>query len=148
VELFGSMWEDLESDVVTSLAGAESKLGDVEGATQKAGDAVRDNFSTRATEVWRDFQSDLEPVGEIVLELAEEWLPKLADSLEKVTGWFNDLSEEGQQTVLAIGGISAAGRSSDIYHWNIYNGIRFSCRCSRKSNCGIRRKGRVLLKRH
>ncbi|WP_185819669.1 phage tail tape measure protein [Salibacterium salarium] len=108
VDLFGSMWEDLEGDVITSLAGAESKLGDVEGATKKAGDAVYDNFGTRATEVWREFQSDLEPVGEIVLELAEEWLPKLADGLEEVTGWFNNLSEEGQKTVLAIGGIGAA----------------------------------------
>ena len=39
IALFGTQWEDLESDVISAMGTTDDKLGEVEGATQTAGDA-------------------------------------------------------------------------------------------------------------
>ncbi|MEM5591933.1 hypothetical protein AAHH67_09700 [Niallia circulans] len=50
----------------------------------------------------------MQPVGETMLDIAEDVLPKVADTVENVTSAFADLSPEGQKTILAIAGIGAA----------------------------------------
>lgn len=110
--LFGTQYEDLGKKAFDAMLTASDGLDDVKGATKKASDAMRDNFGTRATKVWRDFVEDMEPVGEILLDIAEDALPKVADTLEDVTSAFTDLSPEAQKTVLTIGGIAAAAGPS------------------------------------
>lgn len=53
----------------------------------------------------------MQPVGETMLDIAEDVLPKVADTVENVTSAFADLSPEGQKTILAIAGIGAAAES-------------------------------------
>ncbi|PKR79183.1 hypothetical protein CEY16_05400 [Halalkalibacillus sediminis] len=107
VALFGTMWEDVREKVILSLDPATDMLGEVEGATEKAGDALYDNFGTHATAMWRDFQDDLEPAGEILLDLGEDILPSIADSVTDLTEAFADLSSETQENIVKIGGLVA-----------------------------------------
>jgi phage-related minor tail protein len=106
--LFGSQYEDLGEKAFDAMLTTTDGLKDVEGATKKASDSFRDNFGTRATKIWRDFQEDLEPVGETLLDIAEDALPKVADTVEDVTNAFNDMSPKGQKVALSVAGIAAA----------------------------------------
>ncbi|MEK4827822.1 phage tail tape measure protein [Niallia sp. FSL W8-0951] len=108
VGLFGTQYEDLGGKAFDAMLSASKGLKNVEGATKKASDALQDNLGTRASKVWRDFVADMEPVGEKMLDIAEDVLPKVADTVDKVTSAFTDLSPEAQKTILAVAGIGAA----------------------------------------
>lgn len=108
VALLGTPIEDLGPEFQNFFAEVNTDLGDFKGSTKAAGDALYDNFGSRMTSIFRDFQSDLEPVGEILLDVAEEYLPKLADGLSELTEGFADMSPEAQETAIMIAGVAAA----------------------------------------
>ncbi|WP_142829038.1 peptidoglycan DD-metalloendopeptidase family protein [Planococcus soli] len=108
IALFGTPIEDLGPQFQGFFSGVEQNLEGVEGATQRAGDALYDNLGAKATTVFRGFQEDLLPVGEILVDVAEEWLPKVAASLGNITGKFTELSPETQKNIVMFGGIAAA----------------------------------------
>lgn len=105
VALFGTQWEDVRSQVVLAMDASASSLGEIEGATKAAGDALQEGFGKRATAVWRDFQKSLEPVGQILIDVAEDWLPKLSAALESVAGWLANLSPGMQGFIISVGAI-------------------------------------------
>ncbi|MBP3038061.1 phage tail tape measure protein [Bacillaceae bacterium Marseille-Q3522] len=106
--LFGDVWTEAGSDAISSLGNVTGELADVQNASGKAGKAINDNFGARAQKIWRDFQSDMKPVGEDLLDIAEDILPKVADVVGDVTGAFADMPPEARQTILVLGGIAAA----------------------------------------
>lgn len=108
VALFGTQWEDLEKDVVSAMGTAENKLGDFRGATDEAGEALRGNFGTRFTETMRSLGSALEPIGTIILDIANDALPYITSAIDKVESAFNSLSPAGQKVVVVLGGIAMA----------------------------------------
>jgi phage-related minor tail protein len=108
VALFGTQWEDLESKVITAMATTTDQLGVVDGATQKAGEALNNNFGSRLTEMWRNAQTALEPLGVILLNLAESWLPKISTAIESIVTWFENLSPKMQNVTVIIGLVVAA----------------------------------------
>ncbi|GAA0313826.1 hypothetical protein GCM10008967_00390 [Bacillus carboniphilus] len=108
VALFGTQFEDLEKDVIAALGTTTDQFGNVEGATKDAGKAMYDNFGTRLQSVWRDLQKDMLPVGNQLLDIAENILPEVAEVVTNVTDAFNDLSPEGRNVVLTLGGIALA----------------------------------------
>lgn len=106
--LFGTQYEDLGESAFAAMLTTTDGLKDVEGATQKASDAMRDNFGERAKAVWRELQEDMLPVGETLLDIAEDFLPKAANAIGNVTDAFADMSPKTQEATLMIGGIAAA----------------------------------------
>ncbi|MGG0889947.1 phage tail tape measure protein [Cytobacillus horneckiae] len=106
--LFGTQYEDLREKVIFAVAGASKEIEGLEGTTKKASDALHRDFGARATKVWRDFITDLRPVGDTLLDIAEDVLPKVADVADKVTDSFVNLSPEGQKAAVMIGGLAAA----------------------------------------
>lgn len=108
VGLFGTQFEDLGEKAFNAMLDASKGMKNVEGATKKASDALRNNLGTRATKVWRDFVEDMEPVGDVLLGVAEDILPKVATTIGDVTSAFADMSPETQKTILAIAGVGAA----------------------------------------
>jgi len=108
VGVFGTQWEDLESDAVYAMGNVSNELSGVEGATKKAGDALNDNLGVRAQKLWRNFLTDMQPVGEVLVDLAEDILPEVAKTIGYVTDAFTSLSPEGQKTTLLIGGLVTA----------------------------------------
>ncbi len=108
IALLGAPIEDLGPEFQDFFAKVDTDLGNFKGATEDAGAALYDNFGSRMTSVFRDFQGDLEPVGEILLEVAEEYLPKLADGIGELTEGFANMTPEAKDTALKIAGFAAA----------------------------------------
>ncbi|MFE4525444.1 phage tail tape measure protein [Cytobacillus firmus] len=106
--LFGTQYEDLREKVIFAMAGASKEIKGLEGTTQRATDAIQRNFGTRLQKVWRDFQSDLKPIGDELIEIAEDVLPKISDVVGKVTGAFANMSPEAKNTALAVAAVTAA----------------------------------------
>lgn len=106
--LFGTQYEDLREKVIFAMAGASKEIKGLEGTTQRATEAIQRNFGTRLQKVWRDFQSDLKPIGDELIDIAEDVLPKVSDVVGKVTGAFANMSPEAKNTALAVAAVTAA----------------------------------------
>lgn len=107
VALFGTQWEDLQSDVILAMGSTTDHLGKVEGATEAAGAALQDNFSTRFTNSMRQLGIALQPIGVILMDMAERAIPVLNVAIERLSNWFGSLTA-GQQKWIVILGLAAA----------------------------------------
>jgi phage-related minor tail protein len=119
VEIFGTKWEDVKDSALLALDPTIDLLGDVEGAAKEAGDAVKDNFGTRLTSTVRELQASLLPIGEELLDIAEDILPKL----QGFADWFTGLSDGSQKAILAIGGLAAAAGPLLVVVGSVASGI-------------------------
>lgn len=108
VTLFGTKWEDLESDAMYSLKTVNKELSNVNGTLDKMAKAQEQTFNQRWQSLLRDAQQKLEPIGHTILDIAEDWLPKLSNGLNRAVKWFDDLGEEGQGFILTLAGIAAS----------------------------------------
>ncbi|MEC0496433.1 phage tail tape measure protein [Bacillus glycinifermentans] len=108
VALFGTQWEDLRGKVVTALNPTKDMLGDVKGATDKAGKALKDNFGDRVAKDFRLLQTNLLPVGEILLDKIEPALQAAGKTVKDFTNWFQGLSPAMQNTIVIAGLVAAA----------------------------------------
>lgn len=108
VALFGTKWEDLEEKAMFSLIGMSEGLEGVSGTMGKLVEVQEQTFGQRWDNLTRSAASALEPTGKVLLDLAENWLPKVVVAVESVTGWFAELSPQAQGATIAIGGIVAA----------------------------------------
>ncbi len=108
VALYGTKWEDLEADSMYSLGNIDGAIKGVKGSMDKASEA-NENFARRAKALFRDFISDLAPLGNSLLDVGERLLPKVETGVNAVTGAFNSLSPAAQDATIAIGGVTAAG---------------------------------------
>jgi hypothetical protein len=107
VGLYGTKFEDLEADAVYSLGNIDGKLQDVDGSMKNATQSIEEAFGTRVKKAWREAQSALLPLGETLLDVAEDALPAVADTVQDVTNAFEKMDPEMQKTILAIGGVTA-----------------------------------------
>lgn len=108
VALLGTPIEDLGPEFQTFFANVNTDLGNFEGSTKTAGDALYDNFGSRLTTAFRELQTALLPLGEILLSMAEAILPKLSAAVQTVSEWFAQLSPAGQMITTIFGLIAAA----------------------------------------
>ncbi|MCM3705313.1 phage tail tape measure protein [Cytobacillus firmus] len=107
-DLFGTQYEDLREKVIFAMAGAETGIKGLEGTTQRAADALHDNFGERLQKSFRKMMSSLEPLGHILLDMADRVLPKVNNAIKQLSDWFNNLSPTAQNVVVVIGLILAA----------------------------------------
>lgn len=77
VALYGSQWEDMGQQVVLSLDSTQDLLGNVDGATKKAGDALSDNLGSKFETMKREALLALEPIANNILDLAINSFPTL-----------------------------------------------------------------------
>ena len=108
VNLFGTMWEDSSKDAILAMGDIGSGLGDITGATQKAGEEVNNSIGKQFASVLREAKEACLPLGQELLNLAQVALPMLKSILKNVTSFLNGLSDEGRKSILAIAGIVAA----------------------------------------
>lgn len=107
VNLFGTMWEDSSKDAILAMGDIGTGLGDITGATQKAGEEVNNSIGKQFASVLREAKEACLPLGKELLNLAQVALPMLKGVLENVTSFLNGLSDEGRKTILSIAGIVA-----------------------------------------
>ncbi|MEK4141150.1 phage tail tape measure protein [Paenibacillus sp. FSL M7-0547] len=108
VALMGTPLEDLGPQFRDFFATANTDLGDFEGATRKAGEALQDNLGNRANKVWREAQAALVPIGEILVGIAEDYLPVIASKVQEASNFISNLSPAALKAGIAIGAIAAA----------------------------------------
>lgn len=108
VALFGTKWEDLGGDVVLSMLASGQALEGFEGTMNNLAETQEQTFGQRWESFTRTAAASLEPLGKILLDLAEDWLPKVISVVEKVAKWFSDLSPIMQKVVVVVGAIAAA----------------------------------------
>lgn len=108
VALMGTPLEDLGPEFRDFFATVNTDLGDFEGATRRAGEALQDNLGSRTTKVWREATSALVPLGETLIGIAEDALPAISAKVTEVSDFLKDLSPEALKTAVTIGAIAAA----------------------------------------
>lgn len=108
VELFGTMWEDLESEAMYSLGGIGDGLEDVDGTMDDMTKNAEKSISKQWASTWREAKEVLLPVGETLLDFTKDVLPEVKEGVEDVTEWFSELDEEGKRNIVMMGGIVAA----------------------------------------
>lgn len=123
VSLFGTKWEDLESDAVYAMLSTTNAMETTTDALGKMAKAQEQTFNQRWQSLLRQAQEKLEPIGKEVLKIAEDFLPKLSKGLDIVVGWFADLDDEGQNLVLTLTGIAAAAGPLLMGGGMIANGV-------------------------
>ncbi|MCY7442877.1 MULTISPECIES: phage tail tape measure protein [Bacillus amyloliquefaciens group] len=106
--IMGTQFEDLGQKGVSALANVKNSFSDVEGATKKTGAALRDNLNDRAAKAFRELQTNLIPVGEILMDKLEPALKKTGEVIGDFTEWFHNLSPSMQNTVVIAGLLAAA----------------------------------------
>jgi phage-related minor tail protein len=104
-DLFGTGYEDLGEKAFDAMIKASEGLDDVEGATAKANEAMEKTFGERLQSTMRTAQASLEPLGVILLDLAEKALPPLIDGATKLATWFKGLSTESQMFIVIMGAL-------------------------------------------
>lgn len=106
--LFGTQYEDLREKVIFAMAGASDSIEGLEGTTERAAAALQDNFGERIQKLFRQAQLSLVPLGNVIIEMAEDWLPRISSLLENAASWFGNLSPPIQRLMVIIGGIAIA----------------------------------------
>ena len=112
VDLFGTMWEDLGPQVITSLGNVTGGIEGVEDATLKAGEQINSSFSNQMTIATREMKNSLIPLGNEVLNLAQVAFPALKEILDKVTGFLKGLNEEQRQMIVSGAGVLFSATAS------------------------------------
>lgn len=87
-------------DLIASLEESDETIG-------KAGEETL-TFGDRMQTMKNKTMDALQPVGDVIMDVAEEYLPKLEAGVEKAASWFEGLGDSGQKTALMIGGVAAA----------------------------------------
>ncbi|MFD2628781.1 phage tail tape measure protein [Oceanobacillus kapialis] len=108
VELFGTKFEDLESEAMYSLGGIGEGIEDVDGTMDEMTKNAEKNISQQWKATWREAKEILLPVGETLLDFTREVLPDVKEGVEDVTEWFSELDEEGKRNIVMLGGMAAA----------------------------------------
>ncbi|WP_182200088.1 phage tail tape measure protein [Paraliobacillus salinarum] len=108
VDLYGTKFEDLESDAVYSLGGIGEGIEDVDGTMDDMTKNTEQSISKQWKSTWREAKEVLLPVGETLLDFTREVLPDVKDGIEDVTEWFEELDDEGKRNIVMLGGIAAA----------------------------------------
>lgn len=108
VELYGTKWEDLESDAVLALGGVDSEINNLDGTMKNITKSQEESFGNRFKSMLRESKDALIPLGEILLNLAQQMLPPLINTITKLAEWFSNLNPITRNVILVVIGLVAA----------------------------------------
>lgn len=108
VALFGTQWEDLGGSIVTSMTTSLDAIEVVDGATTKAGETFQRSLGERLQKQLRKLAVAFQPLGDILLTMVENMLPKLQQAVEHITEKFAALTPKQQELIVKLGLIAAA----------------------------------------
>ncbi|MBN8236829.1 phage tail tape measure protein [Halobacillus kuroshimensis] len=106
VELFGTKWEDMGAQTVYSLDEMDESLQGVDGSMKELSESQEQTFSREFKKTLRDILKALEPLGEELLDIAQDITPRIQELAES----FASLDEDTQKFYLTLaGGATVAG---------------------------------------
>jgi phage-related minor tail protein/murein DD-endopeptidase MepM/ murein hydrolase activator NlpD len=107
-EIWGSMGEDAGYKVVEAMGSARDMYGEVNGEAQELVDTAEESFGMRMQSLIREFGESFLPLGEVLLDLAQDLMPRFQEGVESLSVYIEDLGEDGALTALIIAGIGIA----------------------------------------
>lgn len=97
-ELWSSLGEDNAMSMIESLAGVEDTFGYVAGASQEMTDQVSDDLGSKWETALRKWQSLLEPVGEVAVDVFGGVADVVGGAADAVSGFFDQQANFGELT--------------------------------------------------
>ncbi|WP_017548664.1 phage tail tape measure protein [Salinicoccus carnicancri] len=104
VQLFGTKFEDLEAEAVYALGNVDGELEGVNGTMDEMGRNMEESISQRALSLWREAKDTLMPLGETLLDVAEDALPAFERAIQTTTDTIEDMEPETLKSIAALGG--------------------------------------------
>ncbi|MNB67232.1 Phage-related minor tail protein [compost metagenome] len=108
VALMGTPLEDLGPEFRDFFATANTDLGNFEGAAMRAGDALSQGLSGRWASLVREAQESLIPLGETLLDIAEDVMPKIEAKVQALSEFIGNLTPDQAKFAITLGAIAAA----------------------------------------
>lgn len=99
VALFGTMWEDLGPEVVTSLDSIRDAADDANGSIDNMKQRRLDDFKTQVEQLKRSFGDLGVEVGLILLP----YIQGMIDNMQQAVDWFNGLDDSTKRLITGIG---------------------------------------------
>lgn len=106
--LFGTKWEDQGADVVLSMKTINKELQNNKGTMDEMTKNTEQSFGARLQGTLRQAGDALLPFGEILMNVAENIMPKVSSGIETVSNFIKSLSPAVQTAVIIFGGLMAA----------------------------------------
>lgn len=115
IAAFGTPLEDLGPQFQTFFSDVNQDMGDFEGATQRAADAMQNSFGSRMTQVWRDLKLSIAEMasdgsGKEFLDglasAAESLVPKIEGLVQKAFDFAATIRDNWtpiKETIIGIG---------------------------------------------
>lgn len=105
VNLFGTMWEDLGAQVITSMSTSSDAIDKNRESVEELVNTKYDTLSGALGGLWRTIQVDvLQPIGDQLIPYVTQGI----DAIGKLTDKWNNLSPATQKTIVKIAGFAAA----------------------------------------
>ena len=105
VNLFGTMWEDLGPQVITSMSTASDAIDKNRESVEELVNVKYDTLSGALGGLWRTIQVDvLQPIGNQLIP----YVTKGIDVIGKLTDKWNAMSPATQKSIVKIAGFAAA----------------------------------------
>ncbi|SFG10740.1 phage tail tape measure protein [Sporolactobacillus nakayamae] len=108
VALFGTQWEDVRGKVIKAMDPAVNKLGEVDGAAKRAGESAYNSLGDKFQQTMRSLGEALEPIGEVLLNMANQVFPVIQNAVSTLSSAFQSLSPSTQTFIVVLGMIVAA----------------------------------------
>lgn len=107
VALFGTQWEDVKQKVVLAMAEGQKGLEGWKGAADQAKKAMDADPYHRFSKIMRQVGEDLRPLANVLLDMAEKFLPPIAEAISTVAIWFSNLPSGIQTAIIGLLGFLA-----------------------------------------
>lgn len=103
----GTQGEDIDLGTITAIVNSNGLKVDSNAAKNLQKD-IESMPITKFNAAWAKFKQDFEPIGDTLLKIGTDILPKVSSALSTVNSLFNNLNPTGQRTAVVIGLIAAA----------------------------------------
>ncbi len=121
--VWSALGEDNAMKIIESLNDVNHSFDDVHGAMKKVEKQQDRTFGRRTKALFRDAQTALLPLGEVLLKLGEKYLPKVESATKKFADTLENMSDEDIERVLKIGGFVAIAGPTVVAIGKVTSGI-------------------------
>lgn len=121
VNLFGTMWEDLGPQVITSMSTASDAIDKSRESVEELANVKYDTLSGALGGLWRTIQVDvLQPIGNQLIP----YVTKGINAIQKFTDKWNKLGPATQKTIVKFAAVAAAAGPVLLGFGKVSTGIR------------------------
>lgn len=121
VNLFGTMWEDLGPQVITSMSTASDAIDKSKESVEKLVNVKYDTLSGALGGLWRTIQVDvLQPIGNQLIP----YVTKGINAIQKFTDKWNKLGPVTQKTIVKFAAVAASVGPVLLGFGKVSTGIR------------------------